>query len=97
VYRQVDEPADGPGLSLLRAGEIDLVSLTSSNIARGLAAALGEEGRRHVASGRTRLVSISPRTTAEARRCGLAVAAEANVYTTEGVLDAMARLVSAGP
>jgi uroporphyrinogen III methyltransferase/synthase len=97
VYRQVDEPAAGPALAMLRAGEIDVVSLTSSNIALGLAAALGEEGRGHVESGRTRLVSISPRTTAAARKCGLTVAAEADRYTTEGVLDAMVRLVSAGP
>ncbi|MGL4553651.1 MAG: uroporphyrinogen-III C-methyltransferase [Gemmataceae bacterium] len=97
VYRQTDEVPDGPGLAMLRAGEIDLVSLTSSNIAKGLAAALGEEGRGHVASGRTRLVSISPRTTAAARACGLGVAAEAERYTTEGVLEAMTRLVSADP
>lgn len=95
VYRQVDERPTGPALTLLHTGAIDLVSCTSSNIAGGLAMVLGEEGRKHIEAGRTKLVSISPRTTAAARACGLTVAAEATDYTTEGVLEAMVRLISA--
>ena len=97
VYRQVDAGMRGEALERLERGEIGLVALTSSNIARGLARAMGEQGRRHVAEGRTRLVAISPRTAEAAREAGLAVAATAERYTVPGVLEAMERLVSGCP
>jgi uroporphyrinogen III methyltransferase/synthase len=94
VYRQVDAVSnDDPALGMLSRGEIDLVALTSSNIAVGFAAALNNEARRHVMEGRTRLVAISPRTAAAAQGAGLPVAAVAEAYTAEGVLEAMGRLV----
>jgi uroporphyrinogen III methyltransferase/synthase len=97
VYRQVDLSPGGEGLAQLSRGEIDLVSLTSTNIALGLARALDDAARGHVHSGRTKLVTISPRTSAAVREAGLPVAAEATEYTTAGVLAAMRRLVSERP
>ena len=96
VYRQVDAdvPGNAEALARLERGEITLVALTSSNIAHGFARALGVEGRRHVVEGRTRLVTISPRTSAAVREHGLPVAAEAGEYTVVGVLEAMGRLVT---
>lgn len=97
VYSQRD--AEQVGSAELRRGGIDYVSLTSSNIARALLAGLDETARGHVASGRVKLVSISPRTSLAVREAGLSVAAEAAEYTTEGVLAAMCDLarLSADP
>ncbi|MFO0844377.1 MAG: uroporphyrinogen-III C-methyltransferase [Gemmataceae bacterium] len=102
VYSQRDvRPSpDSAAWAALRRGEVDYVSLTSSNIARALLSGLDEAARQHVKSGGVRLVSISPRTSAAVRELGYPVAAEAAEYTTEGVLAAMvglARAVSADP
>ncbi len=99
VYAQRDAGWDDRPAALdpLALGEVDYVSLTSSNIARGLLRALGPAAREQVRSGRVRLVSISPRTSAAVREFGLPVAAEAEEYTTEGVLAAMCRLAAQGP
>jgi uroporphyrinogen III methyltransferase/synthase len=94
VYRQVDAAVapEHEALQRLRRGEVDYVTLTSSNIARALAGALGAEGLRRVRAGEAGLVTISPRTSAAVRELGLPVAAEAMVYTTEGVLGALVGL-----
>ena len=73
----------------LRQGKIDYVTLTSSNIARALLRALDAESRAQIGSGRVRLVSISPVTSAAIKEMGLPVAAEATVYTTTGVVEAL--------
>ncbi len=103
VYSQRDArlAPGGPVLEELRRGEIDLVTLTSSNVARVLLEALDEAGRDKVRAGRVRLVTISPRTSEAVRALGLPVAGEARVYTTQGVIEALCALaeqdVSAGP
>jgi uroporphyrinogen III methyltransferase/synthase len=97
VYSQTD--AEGPDAAtreLMRAGQVDYVTVTSSNIARSLARALGPEGLEQVRSGRTGLVSISPVTSATIRELRLPVAAEATVYTADGVADALCALASGG-
>ncbi|HZY89320.1 MAG TPA: uroporphyrinogen-III synthase, partial [Gemmataceae bacterium] len=97
VYTQVD--AEGPDAETgeqLRAGQVDYVTVTSSNIARALVRALGPEGLDHVRAGRTGLVSISPVTSATIRELGLPVAAEAGVYTADGVAEAVCALARAG-
>jgi uroporphyrinogen III methyltransferase/synthase len=97
VYSQVDAEGPGPATrELLEQGEVDYVTVTSSNIARSLARALGPEALGHVRSGRTALVSISPVTSATIRELGLPVAAEASVYTTEGVVEATCALARGG-
>jgi uroporphyrinogen III methyltransferase/synthase len=90
VYSQVDaiEPG-GEGLEALRSGEIDFLTLTSSNIARALVRALDEESLQLLRSRAVRMVSISPVTSAAIRELGLPVAAEAREYTTEGVVQAL--------
>ncbi|MFQ3651584.1 MAG: uroporphyrinogen-III C-methyltransferase [Gemmataceae bacterium] len=92
VYRQLDEPLQGPVVEMLQAGQIDWVTLTSSNIARGIERILGPQGRSWVESGRTRLAAISPRT---AQATTLPVAAVAKTYTTQGVLEAIEAVVNA--
>lgn len=94
VYSQVDAiRADDPVLDHVRRGEIDFITLTSSNIARALIAGLDATSRGRLEAGETRLVTISPVTSAEVRALGLQVAAEATVATTEGMIDALIRLV----
>ena len=93
VYSQVDAVRPDPSvLDLLHRGEMDYVTVTSSNIARALAQALDAPARHWVACGRVRWVSISPHTSAAVREQGLPVAAEAVEYTPEGVIEALVAL-----
>jgi uroporphyrinogen III methyltransferase/synthase len=90
VYAQVDAvPERHPLLDQVRSGDIDAITFTSSNIARALLSRLDEAGRKPIAAGRTRLVSISPVTSAAVRELGYDVAAEAREATVEGVLQAL--------
>ena len=87
-------PSDSPALDALRRGEIDYVLLTSSNIARAFLGALDDVCRGRVRDGQTRLVTISPVTTAAVRPLDLPVAAEARIHTTDGLLQALVEEVS---
>jgi len=90
VYSQVDLlPANQDALDGLRNGTIEFVTVTSSNIARALGDALDQESKANVKSGRVKLVSISPVTSAVIRELGLPVAAEAAEYTTAGVVQTL--------
>ncbi len=93
VYSQVDAvPANSPALDSLRRGEIDYVTLTSSNIAGALVRSLDEPCRARLESGAVKLVSISPVTSAAVRQLGLPIAAEAAEATTQGILETLVRL-----
>jgi uroporphyrinogen III methyltransferase/synthase len=93
VYSQVDAVNPDPQtLDLLRRGEIDYVTVTSSNIARALAHVLDAPARQWVESGRVKWVSISPHTSETIRELGLPVAAEAVDYTPEGVIEVLIAL-----
>ncbi len=96
VYAQVDavEPASRV-LDCLRRGEIDAVTLTSSNIARALIGQLDAPTRARLESGETALVSISPVTSADVRRLGLPIAAQAREATAAGIVEALIELWSA--
>jgi uroporphyrinogen III methyltransferase/synthase len=90
VYSQVDSvDPESEAIDCLRRGEIDYVTLTSSNIARALIASLDATCRERIASGAVRLVTISPETSRAVARLGLPVAAEATIYTTNGLIDAL--------
>jgi uroporphyrinogen III methyltransferase/synthase len=93
VYSQVDAlPGDSEPLNCLRRGEIDYVTVTSSNIARALVRSLDEHCRARILAGEVKLVSISPVTSAAIRELGLPVAGEAMEYTAEGVAEAIVGL-----
>jgi len=90
VYAQVDAVQPDPDiLEQLRRGEIDDVVLTSSNIARSLARLLDDPCQAMLRSGQTRIVSISPVTSATVRELGWPVAVEATQYTMAGVVQAL--------
>jgi uroporphyrinogen III methyltransferase/synthase len=93
VYSQVDvRAADPVVLERLGRGEIDFVTVTSSNIARALWALLDSASREQILGGRVKLISISPVTSATLREMGLPVAAEAEVFTAAGVVDALVKV-----
>lgn len=93
VYSQADVvEADPDVLDQLRRGEVDFVTITSSNIGRALVAMLDPTCRERLALGQTKIISISPVTSAALRELGLPVAAEATEYTANGVIDALLRL-----
>jgi len=84
VYASTDVAKPDPEVTgALRGGTIHWTTVTSSAIARSLAALLGEELRR------TKLVSISPVTSATLRECGFEPSAEAAEYTTGGMIEAI--------
>ena len=90
VYSQVDAVEhDAHVLERLRRGEVDDVVLTSSNIAKALARLLDDACLDRMRSGRPRIVSISPVTSAAIRELGWPVGAEAATYTMDGVVQAM--------
>lgn len=72
----------------LRNGQLSWVSLSSPSIARRFASMLDFAGI-SAAEMTTRIATISPVTTVAARECGLPVAAEASVYTLQGILAAI--------
>lgn len=84
AYQSVDVEAADPDIAKrLAAGEIDLVTVTSSAIARSLHRLFGEKLKQ------TRLVSISPVTTATLVELGIPPAIEATTYTMGGLVDAI--------
>lgn len=89
VYSQIEcRQLDPAVCELLRQGRLDFVTLTSSNIARGFLGLLGEAEREALRK-TSRLVTISPVTSAAVRELGFAVAGEAQEYTAEGVVQAV--------
>jgi uroporphyrinogen III methyltransferase/synthase len=96
VYSQTDALIDGAALlKHLRRGEVDFITLTSTNIARVLLTMVDETTRGRIREGEIGLVSISPVTSEEIRRHDLPVAGEAVEATMEGVLDALVTLARA--
>jgi uroporphyrinogen III methyltransferase/synthase len=84
VYSSDDVPAADPEIvALLSDEKIDWITVTSSAIARSLARMFGDNLRR------SRLASISPITSGTLRELGHPPAAEATVYTMDGVVEAI--------
>ena len=81
-------------LAALRRGEIGFVTLSSSNVARALVRAFDDTVRGRVERGEVKLVAISPETGKAVRELGLPVAAEADVYTVDGMVDAVVKLAT---
>jgi uroporphyrinogen III methyltransferase/synthase len=77
----------------LNEGTVDWVTLTSPAITERLHALLPEPARLRVGT-TIRLASLSPVTTAAATRLGWPVAAEAGVYTWDGVVQALIEQVT---
>jgi uroporphyrinogen III methyltransferase/synthase len=83
--RDVTQPKEDVA-SLMAAGKIDWVTVTSSAIARSLANMFGAELHK------TKLASISPITSATLRELGYEPAVEASEYTMAGLVAAICRI-----
>jgi uroporphyrinogen III methyltransferase/synthase len=97
VYRNVD--AEALPVEILRrieVGTIDWITLTSSAITARLHSLLPETARRQVDTA-IRLASLSPITSEAATALGWTVAAEAEVFTWEGLVEAMIAWSAASP
>jgi uroporphyrinogen III methyltransferase / synthase len=93
VYSQIDAfQHDATVLDAIRDGQVDYVSLTSSNIARSFIRSLDETSLARVKSGSMKLVTISPETSRAVREMGLAVSSEAQQYDLAGVIEAMVQM-----
>lgn len=92
VYASRDVAEGDPEIAhALADGQIDWITVTSSAIARSLARLFGAELRN------ARLASISPLTSATLKELGYDVAAEADTYTTAGVIEAICRSQASSP
>ncbi len=90
VYSQVDVvEIDDEVMGALRRGEIEFITLTSSNVANSLLERLDATCRRRIEAGEIKLVSISPVTSETVKQMGLPIAAEATQATAEGVIEAL--------
>jgi uroporphyrinogen III methyltransferase/synthase len=95
VYRNADaESLPDAVMDCILDGSVDWITLTSSAITERLFALLPEPARLQL-GGSIRLASISPVTTAAARRLGWEVAAEAATYTWDGLIEALVARVTA--
>jgi len=84
AYRSTDVAAADPEIAAsLAAGKVDWVMVTSSAIARSLAALFGDDLRK------AKLASISPITSATLRELGFEPTAEATEFTLAGVTAAI--------
>ncbi len=84
VYCSTDVAQADPEIAAaLAAGRIDWVTVTSSAIARSLTRMFGQELRK------TKIVSISPVTSATLQELGFSSTAEAKQYAMEGVVQAV--------
>ncbi len=90
VYRNADaESLPEEIAARIDEGSVDWITLTSSAITERLHGLISENGRARIASGAIRLASISPVTSAAARRLGWDVSAEAEAFTWDGVVRAI--------
>ncbi|HEV3084657.1 MAG TPA: uroporphyrinogen-III C-methyltransferase [Gemmataceae bacterium] len=93
VYSQIDvDFRDAPAFRALSEGEIDFITLTSSNIARAFLKGIDEQTRARIKAAQIQLVSISPVTSAAIREFDVPVATEATSYTTAGIVEALLKL-----
>ena len=85
IYRTVSDGAGAGRIAeRLRAGDIDLVTLTSSSTVRFFVEAVGDEAARAAP-----VASIGPITSAAAKALGLQVVVEAGESTVPGLVDAI--------
>ena len=86
VYQSTDVVQPQPEVNeAIAAGTVDIITVTSSAIARSLVAMFGEALRK------TNLVSISPLTSQALRELGHEPSVEAADYTIDGVIQAIER------
>lgn len=95
VYQNLDvERLPPESLTEIEQGDLDWIGLSSPSIARNLGRLLSPAARSLLGK-KVRLCSISPVTTAAAQEAGLPISAEAEVFTWDGIFQAISRVVAA--
>ncbi len=93
AYRTVLGEAEAGVVDLLRDGQIDAVTFTSSSTVRNFFARLEQSGMTHDEARRclesVTIAAIGPITARTAREHGLTVAIEAERYTIDGLMEAL--------
>ncbi len=101
AYRTVHGAGPGVLADLLRAGRVDAITFTSSSTVRYTIEGLCDAGlsREEAVAllGGAAIACIGPITAGTASECGLGVAAVAEEYTSDGLVDALVKLFDAGP
>lgn len=96
AYRTVPGEGAAALAALLRRGDVDAITFTSSSTVRYLLAGIEAAGMRRPEAiqrmSEAAIVCIGPITAATAREEGLQVAAEARAYTADGVVEALVSL-----
>jgi len=90
VYNNTDVALSESVIGDIRSGRMNWIGLSSPSIARSLQASLPKDCREGLGRS-TRLAAISPVTAAAAEEVGLPVAAVAETYTWDGLLQAIVR------
>jgi uroporphyrinogen-III synthase len=87
AYRTVPAGEDrSPGKQMLSAGNIDIVTFTSSSTVSNLVKTLGDDWQ---SINRARVACIGPQTAAAAERAGLRLDIIASSHTIPGLVEAM--------
>ncbi len=95
AYRTVlAETGDRKLLERLTAGEVDVVTFTSSSTVRNFVQLIGRENLAKL-NGKVRFASIGPITTETAKELGVKVALEAKEYTIPGLVKAIEEVLTA--
>lgn len=94
VYRQMEVPPPPEVLAKLYAGGLHVITLTSSNIARNVLKHFDARAKRLVLAEATRLVTLSPITSATVRELGFPVHGEAIEYHDGGLVEAVVKLLA---
>ncbi|MGI8774960.1 MAG: uroporphyrinogen-III synthase [Actinomycetota bacterium] len=92
VYRTETAEGSGPGAARVRAGDFDVVTLTSASTVRGFAELFGapESLELHPSGGGSRsVVCIGPVTAAACEELGFRIDAQADPHTIEGLTSAL--------
>lgn len=91
-YRTVMSSAEAADLRLLlAAGQVDMITFTSSSTVRNLMQLLGEDEEFSALPEQVKIASIGPITSKTASEMGLRVDIEAKVYTIPGLVEAILR------
>jgi uroporphyrinogen III methyltransferase/synthase len=85
VYRTEPAPPDAGALAQVRAGEVDVITFTSSSTVDNFCDAVGTE----LPDPQPLVVSIGPVTSETARARGLRVDVEADPHTIDGLVEAL--------
>ncbi len=98
AYEQIEEvDTHSEVYSALRRGELEFITLSSSNTATALLETFDTTLRERIQKGEIKLVAMSRETAQAIEKLGLPVASTAAPHTAEGLVSAVCQLAQANP